>query len=189
MIWTILICTLPERHEKLKRLTATLDRQIRNYPEVAYRINDAGPSMPTGRKRNLLIDQTHSDYFSFCDDDDMVSDEYVASVMDALKRNPDVVTFNGYMTTNGRDRRNFTIELGSGYYERNNHYYRYPNHLCIFKREKVRLVRFPEIWHGEDYQFATAIHQKKLLKTEVHIEKDLYWYDFQSKPRRPLRMK
>ena len=185
MTWMILICSLPDRHEKLKRLTSILDKQL--VEGVSYKIHDAGPSMPTGRKRNQLIEQSRSEYFSFCDDDDIISDEYVSSIMRAIKHNPDVITFNGYMTTNGTDRRNFTIKLGSEYVERNGHYYRFPNHLAVFKRSKVEMVKFPELWQQEDFKWASKIHERKLLTTEVHIDKDLYWYDYISKTPRHRR--
>lgn len=181
MTFLILICTLPERATILRRLTNTLDKQKTKYNGlVDYKIHDAGRSMSTGRKRNQLIEQSQSDYFSFIDDDDMVSDVYVDSIMNVLSGNPDVVTFCGYMTTNGTDRRGFTIRLGSKYEERNGHFYRFPNHLCVFKRDKVNIVKFPELWAQEDFQWAKQIHDRILLKTEVHLNQDLYWYDFVS---------
>ncbi len=179
MKFLMLICTLPERASKLKRLTRALDNQIDKFPrEAGYMLHDAGRSMTTGQKRNQLIEQSQSTYFSFIDDDDLVSDEYVPSIMEAILKNPDVITFNGYMTTNGMKRQNFTIKLGSRYEEKNGHFYRFPNHLCVFKRDKVNMVKFPELWAQEDFQWAKQIHDRRLLKTEVHIDKDLYWYDF-----------
>lgn len=179
MKFLVLICTLPERANMLRRLIRTLDRQKAKYGGlVGYKIHDAGRSMSTGQKRNQLIEQSQSDYFSFVDDDDMISDNYVDEIYNAIQSGPDVVTFNGYMTTNGRDKKKFTIKLGSRYEERGGHYYRFPNHLCAFKREKVNMIKFPELWMQEDFQWAKQIHDRRLLRTEVHIPYDLYWYDF-----------
>lgn len=179
MTFLILICTLPERATLLRRLTHTLDKQKAKYNGlVNYKIHDAVRSMSTGMKRNQLIEQSQSDYFAFVDDDDMVSDIYVDSIYNAIQSGPDVVTFCGYMTTNGKDRRGFTIKLGSKYEERNGHYYRFPNHLCAFKRDKVNTVKFPEQWVQEDWHWAKMINDRRLLKTEVHLQNDLYWYDF-----------
>lgn len=177
----LLICTLPERAAKLKRLTQSIDKQL--VEGVSYKIHDSGRSMPTGTKRNQLIEQTQSDYFSFIDDDDVISNEYVSEIMKAIESKPDVITFNGYITTNGKDRRDFTIKLGSKYEEKNGHYYRWPNHLAVFNRDKVRHIKFPDIWQQEDYQWSRTIHERKILKTEVHIEKDLYWYNYETKTR------
>src|SRR3989337_820046 len=160
MTFLILICTLPERAQKLRRLTSTLDKQISKHPSVSYKIHDAGRSMTTGAKRNQLIEQSQSDYFSFVDDDDLVSDHYVNSIMNAIATVPDVVTFNGYMTTNGINRREFTIKLGSKYEERNGHYYRFPNHLCAFRRDKVRHVKFPNQHLQEDWIWAKELNDR-----------------------------
>jgi glycosyltransferase involved in cell wall biosynthesis len=173
----ILICTLPERYDKLKRLRRILDPQISNFSNVSLYINDAGRGMPTGTKRNHLIEQSGSDYFVFIDDDDIISDQYVLEIVKQMEYDPDVITFNGYMTTNGSNRQNFTIKLGSDYVTKDNHHYRWPNHLAVMRREKVREVKFKDIWIGEDYQWSKEIHDKKLLKTGIHIEKDLYHYD------------
>lgn len=113
MTFLILICTLPDRANKLRRLTSELDRQKVKFPgTVDYRIHPAGSSMTTGRKRNELVEQSMSDYFSFVDDDDMVSKDYIEKIMLATQKNPDVITFRGWMTTNGTNRQNFTIKLG-----------------------------------------------------------------------------
>jgi hypothetical protein len=182
MRFLILICSLPERANKLRKLTQELDKQKEKYHGlVNYKINDAGPSLPTGTKRNILIEQNHSEYFSFIDDDDHVSDRYVDLIMNALESSPDVVTFNGWYTEFGNNRRNFTIRLGSKYYEDSKdpefYYHRFPNHLSVFKRELVQKVKFPDLWQREDYIWAEQIHLRKLLKTEVHIPEMLYWYD------------
>lgn len=181
---SILIPTLnePESINFLRRLNNILDPQIARYPgHVEKVINDAGRTMPTGTKRNLLIANSEGEYFSQIDTDDLVPAYYVDELMKAIEQSPDVITFNGYMTTNGENRRNFTIELGSGYYEKNGHYYRFPNHLCAFRRSAVHSVYFDPIWNQEDYNWAKKIHDRKLLKTEVHIEKDMYHYDFRTK--------
>lgn len=177
MKFLILICTLPERANKLRRLTLELDRQKSKFTGVDYKIHDAGRAIPTGRKRNQLIEQSFSEYFSFIDDDDMVSKDYIEQIMLAIEKSPDVITFNGWMTTNGANRQDFTIRLGSKYEEKNGHYYRFPNHLCVFKREKVKHIKFPDLWQMEDYQWAKSIHDRGLLKTEIHIDADLYHYD------------
>lgn len=177
----ILIATLPDAWSvsRLKRLTNILDPQIERYNgQVDKYINPAGRSMPTGTKRNELIKGSDSDFFCFVDCDDLVPVYYVDEMMKAIDKNPDVVTFKGYMTTDGAKRENFTIKLGSNYFDRGGHYYRWPNHLTAMKRELVQNVLFPPIHKQEDYQWSKVIHERKLLRTEVHIEQDMYHYDF-----------
>jgi hypothetical protein len=179
---SILIPTLPERAQSLKRLMNILQPQVERYPgEVEIKIHDAGRSMTTGRKRNELIGLATGEYFVQIDDDDIVPMYYVNELMNAIAYSPDVVTFIGYMTTNGCNRENFVIKLGENYEKRNGVYYRFPNHLCCYKRSVVERVKFQNITQTEDYQWALEVKRQKLLKTEVHIEKDMYYYLFRSR--------
>lgn len=182
MSLAILIPTLPNRYAMLKRLQSVLLPQLRGYEDrVSIHYNDAGRSMTTGEKRNRLIAACGADYFAFVDDDDLISSYYVKEMLNALEKGPDVVTFIGHMTTDGLNRRDFTIKLGEKYEERNGHYYRFPNHLCAFRKDLVKHVKFPHISQQEDYKWAKQIHDLKLLKYEVHINKEMYHYDFRTK--------
>ncbi len=177
-----MICTLPERFERLKRLMHVLKSQVEPYGDrIEIKTHDAGRSMPTGQKRNELIAMSSGDYFCFIDDDDMVTGNYVQSIMDAISSSPDVVTFCGWMTTNGQYPVDFKIGLNEKYEERNGMYYRYPNHLCVFRRAAIADVSFPHVWNMEDYQFATEIHSRRLCQLEVHIPEKIYHYQFSSK--------
>lgn len=180
---SILIPTLNEPFyiRKLERLLAVLKPQLRQYDGlVDYVINDAGRSMTTGEKRNLMVAQSTSDYFVFIDSDDLISDDYLNQVMFSLSKEPDCVTMCGWMTTDGRDKRNWTIKLGSDYTEVNKHYYRWPNHIAVMKRSIVGHVKFPHKVTGEDYEWSKKIRDLGLLKTEVHITKQIYFYDYVS---------
>ena len=128
-----------------------------------------------------MIKNSEGEYFVFIDSDDVVPAYYVDELMKAIEQGPDVVTFIGYMTTDGVRRENFTIKLGSDYVSRGGHHYRWPNHLACMRRDKVEHVKFPDIWEREDYLWSRQIHEQRLLQTEVHITKDLYWYDCISK--------
>lgn len=186
MILSILIPTLPERYHLLKRLTSLLERTKTDQVEI--RIHDAGRGvMTTGEKRNKLIEAATGEYFCFVDDDDMVPEYYISEMLKAIESKPDVVTFIGYMTTDKANRQNFTIKLGSEYVTRNNHHYRFPNHLCAFKRELVKHRKFPHTNIGEDYLWAVGL--QPLLKTEVHINKEMYIYEFDSKKNKPARIR
>jgi glycosyltransferase involved in cell wall biosynthesis len=177
---SILICTLPEERNiaKLARLRAILGPQLCDVVEV--RQHEGGREVPTGTKRNELIDNCEGEYFCFVDDDDILAPTYVQDILKALESRPDVVTFNGWMTTNSKSRVDFVIKLGEGYEERDGKYYRWPNHLAVIRKSAVRGIRFEPIWMGEDYIWSKQIRDLGLLKTSVHIEKELYHYDFES---------
>jgi glycosyltransferase involved in cell wall biosynthesis len=182
---SILIPTLnePESIRYLARLRSILDPQVAKYPgQCEIRIHDAGRSMPTGTKRNELIHNSEGEYFSQIDCDDVVPNYYVDELMIGINKGVDVISFVGFITTDGHSRKEFTIRLGERYEERNGRYYRYCNHLCCFKRSAVDRVKFRPIWQQEDYHYATEIRDKKLLKSEHHIDnKWMYHYQYVTK--------
>lgn len=179
MSLSILIPTLPERARQLQRLRLNLDKQAARFPgEVEIRIHDQGRSMTTGEKRNSLVTQAWGTHIVFIDDDDTIVSTYVEDLMIALKSDPDCVTFNGWMTTNGAHRVDFIIKLGEKYEERGGKYYRFPNHIVPIRKSIAQSVKFPHVSQGEDYKWALEIHNRGLIKTSVHIDKQLYHYDF-----------
>lgn len=174
---SILIPTLPGREHHLNSLLANINLQKRNY-SLEVLIDDRGREIPTGTKRNDLISRSNAEYIWFIDDDDSIHYNAIELVFNALSNNPDVVTFNGFMTTNGRRKERFLIRLGSDYKKMAGIYYRYPNHICPMKRELIKDVKFPNIYHGEDYQWATAIHDKGILQTQEVITEEIYHYKY-----------
>ncbi len=185
---SILVCTLPERKHYMDKLYSFFHNHgvspggyTGSLGGVEVLSDCRGREIPTGTKRNDLIQQCTGDYFCFVDDDDIVNDDYVINIMEATRSNPDVITFQGWMTTNGNHRVNWVIKLGEAYEERNGMYYRWPNHLCVFKKSLVQHIKFPDIWLGEDYQWSVKVKDSNLLQSEVHIEKQLYHYDFKTK--------
>jgi hypothetical protein len=49
------------------------------------------------------------------------------------------------------------------------------------RRACVERVKFPDIWQQEDYQWSKVIHERKLLRKEFFIDKDMYWYQYVTK--------
>lgn len=181
---SLLIPTLPDHNSQqyLRRLNAIIDPQISRYG-VEKLIDDRGKHITTGAKRNDLIKNSDGDYFAFIDCDDIVSNDYVAKIIEGIERERDVVTFCGKMTTNGAHKVDFVIQLGEKYEERGGKYYRFPNHLTAMRRDLVDKIKFPNVWQGEDYQWAKRIHDLGILKTEHHIPDQLYHYDFRTNKR------
>lgn len=180
---SILIPTLPDDRSRtfLKRMNLILDRQIaRHHGQVEKCIDDRGKHIPTGTKRNDLINYASGDYHVFVDVDDWVASNYVDLIMEGIEKGVDVVTMQGWMTTNGGHHVDWIIKLGERYEERGGKYYRFPNHLCAFRSDLVSHIKFPAIWKGEDFQWAKKVHDSKVLKTEHHIEKQIYHYMYVS---------
>lgn len=175
---SILIPCLPDTDSQnyLKRLLKSLP--VTEGVEILT--DDSPKEIPTGTKRNNLVSRAQGEYICQIDCDDVVPEYYVSELLKAIESKPDVVTFNGFMTTNATNRKNFVIKLGEKYEERNGVYYRYPNHLTGFRKELVQHIKFRPIWIQEDYFYATEIRDRRLLKTSVHIDKIMYHYDYKT---------
>ena len=159
-----------------------LTPQLTDEVEVLTDIDDG--QMTTGKKRNNLIQRAKGDYVVFVDDDDEVASSYVDDILQAAQQDADCIVFSGWMTTNGIMRRDFHLSIHHPYtaVTRNGkeEYLRYPNHITPIKRAIASMVQFPNQVIGEDYIWATAIHNQGLLKSEVKIHKMLYHYRYQT---------
>ncbi len=185
MTLSVLICTIQGREGYLTRLLQELVQQKAKLPvqitdEVEIIVESDNGAMSTGRKRNYLIGKSTGKYIVFVDDDDMIAPTYIADILEAAQKNPDVIVFNGIMTTNGKDERKWYISREYGYEAKDGAYYRYPNHIVPVRREIAVKFPFQDIKIGEDYLYATAMHNAKVLQTEVKIEKELYHYQFRT---------
>lgn len=182
IVLSILIPTMPKRIGLLNRLLKVLNAQVTDEVEILTYSDDG--RITTGRKRNDLIQQAQGKYVVFVDDDDMVADTYINDILGAAKHNPDCITFRGWMTTDNRSKTEFRLSINypysEGWYEGKMIYFRYPNHITPIKKEIAIKVQFPNVSIGEDYSYATQLHKLGLLKTEVHIQKELYFYLYQS---------
>lgn len=181
MILSILIPTLLNRESMLKSLLNDIYNQayaLDNVNDIEVIIDDRDNSISTGEKRNDLISRAMGKYIWFIDDDDAILPYSIKEVMNGCLKNVDVITFNGFMTTDGRNREDFVIRLGEQYEKRNGVYYRFPNHICPIKKSLISNIKFPNIFFGEDYAWAKIINDERILKTEHIINKDIYHYKF-----------
>jgi GT2 family glycosyltransferase len=182
----ILIPSVPERAEKLKALKANLMNQILASEldiSISTYVTESfvRGGLKIGNKRQHLVQNANAEYVVFIDDDDFVSDDYVSEIVKALESKPDVVTFNGNITTDGREHRRWEIKVGNDYIEANNIYYRPPNHMCPIKTEIAKFVGYnSDLSIEEDYDYCVRLKNSNLIKNSIHINKDLYHYDYKT---------
>jgi hypothetical protein len=174
---SVLIPTLPESKHYLDRILGDLGT-IPEGVELVIDARDRG--IPTGTKRNDMIQRAKGTHVVHVDCDDRVDPQYINLILEALKSDPDCVTFCGtYVDViNNNYKQDWTIKLGEKYEARGNHIYRWPNHLAVMRKSLIERVKFPDVWRGEDYTWSKQIAEMGLLKTEVHIPKQLYHYLF-----------
>jgi glycosyltransferase involved in cell wall biosynthesis len=179
MMLSILIPTISKRIGFLTPLLEELKKQI-GESKVEILV-DSDERKTTGEKRNNLKSKASGKYIIYLDDDDEPAKYYISELLKGCDSDSDCIVFNGYMTTNGRSKTNFIIRLGEKYEQRHGVYYRYPNHICAFKKELVKDIHFPHKFSGEDFEWATKVRDSRVLKTQYIIEKDLYHYRFITK--------
>lgn len=130
-----------------------------------------------GYKRNTMVDMAQGRFVQFVDDDDRIDPDMFRLVLDATAGNPDVVTFLAAVSLNGN--RPKTCHYSLDYVEDRNTqhgYERIPNHICAIRRDLARQVSYPHVAYGEDSGYSRLL--RPLLKTEHHIDKVLYMYDY-----------
>lgn len=172
-ILSVLIPTVPGREIKLASVLHRIESQWRSDVEVIVGYDER--TMTIGEKRNRMIAAASGEYVTFVDDDDMVTTDYLDTIVQGLLTRPDVLTYRvlvkGYGPTKiciyGLALANENVPHG---------YHRRPNHLMVWKRSIAASVPFPHVKIGEDTQWADAI--QRLATREVALDNVLYHYQF-----------
>lgn len=174
---SICICTTSARSEIIKPLLQSLHEQATDEVEVLI---DAHETDNVGKKRNRLLLQASGEYVVAIDSDDHIAPNYIALILDAIKTHPDCVGINGFITTDGANKRLWYISIDfKRWFTMGAAYYRTPNHISPIRRELALKAMFPEIAFAEDHEFSVRVFP--FLKTEVKIKQPIYHYDFWNK--------
>lgn len=183
---SILIPSLISRKRYLDELSEVLKPQVlQNQNDVEVLINLDNGESSIGRKRNDLISSATGDYIAFVDDDDLVSNDYIPLLLNAIDKSPDVVGIHLLMTVDN-------VLKGLTYHSLNyktwfnkqsiipniNCYFRNPNHLNPIKKDIIKNVKFLEINMGEDRDYSQKI--LPLINSEVYIPEPIYLYRVRS---------
>lgn len=191
--WSICIPTVPERRGKLQRcLDRILPQVVTAYGDVEVLVHETPLAEgfdsvinSIGQKRNTLLASSHADYVSFVDDDDLVSKNYVSSILSCLNNvvEPDVVTFQVAALIKEKAGTNITtvltrFNLDYGHRETPDGFERLPNHVGVWRR--ALCLPYQEVMKGEDteWSYRMSYEQKKrgVPYTHISIEEPLYEY-------------
>jgi len=171
---SILTSTIPGREAQLAELIEKLGKQIGDLP-VEHLVFRDNRRRLNGAKRQALVDIARGDYWAFVDDDDDVSDDYVARLLKATESNADVLTFRQRAVYNGVESEvHFGINNQDAPFNPNGITLRAPWHVCAWKRERVRDCVFGEMAYNEDTVWC---HQaRKRARTAHHVDAVLHTY-------------
>lgn len=181
---SILICTLPKRHNLFQSLLHDLYNQIGNsHVEVIWDDNEFDS---IGEKRNRLLNKAKGKYLCFVDDDDSVSKNYIDRLLWASSFDKDCASLRGVITTDGENPLIFEHSIRYKEWKTNKPgesphataYERFPNHLNMIRSSIAKKFKFAEINHGEDFDWSKKIHESGLIKTEQQIPDIIYLYKY-----------
>ncbi len=190
---SVLIPTTRRRKPYLERLLNQIKHQIGDYNALTSNriglyifsdievIIDRCESCKIGAKRNYLLELATGEYTCFIDDDDRISDNYFALILEAIKTNPDCVSLRGIMTVDGANPQMFEHSIRYRAYATTTNpikYERYPNHLNTIRADISKRFKFVHKNWGEDTDWATEIFRAGAIKTEAYIDDILYYYDY-----------
>lgn len=176
MTWDILVASIEHRTDMLDALLGELERQL--VPGVGVIVFRDNLETALSNKCQRLLESSTAEYVSFVDDDDMVAEDYVQAIMEALKQNPDYVGFNVLYTVDGNPQLPALHSLKhGGWRSEADALYRDISHLNPIRRELA--LRSP--WTGRDdhvcdAQWAAGLREQGCVKTEVYIPRDMYHY-------------
>lgn len=138
--------------------------------------------MSIGEKREVLYLNSAGLYSWQIDDDDDISPGSISKIMEALRQNPDCITFKELCTINGKQQlSNHSLKYADWADNQDGYdYVRTPYMKDVIRTEIAKSVPVPHIRFGEDHAWSRAL--KPNLKTEVHIDNIVYLYQHESKP-------
>lgn len=180
MLLSICICTIASRKHLLARLLAELKQQQTDQVEI---LTDDDEVKTIGEKRNNLVSRCTGEYVVFIDDDDLVSKQYVKSILEALETKPDCVGISGIVTLNGSYGNHMYISSKYSTWSRGDKVsYRPPGHLSPIRTDIVKTIPFKHINLGEDVDFSNRLVESGLIKSEVTLHQvPLYHYLYVNK--------
>lgn len=185
---TILIPSIPERFEQLQYLLGEIALQdVNNEVEVIVLMDNMKRSI--GAKRTNLLDLAQGRYLTMIDDDDDIAEDYIPTVLEAIKENKDVITYKQLSSINGES---FTVTFGIKNQNEAAHKVegvfadikRKAWHCCVWKREIVKGCFFTDTNYGEDAIFSDTATANAI--TETHIDKIMHYYNYSSENTRAV---
>lgn len=188
-VLSILIPTIEERKEQCSKLLERLNKLSEPYGEYVEIISICdNKEMSIGEKRQLLHESASGDYIFSLDDDDDIDDDFIPLIFNALCADiddlfiPDCITFEERINIDGRiQTSNHSLKYDSwqdgvdGF-----DYVRTPFFKSVIRRDIALQVPVKPMRYSEDADWAARIYP--LLHTEVHIQKELYYYTHVSSP-------
>jgi len=184
ILLSILIPTVIGREEQLNKLCNIVGNQILPFGDTVdiFCISD-NKEMTIGEKRESLYNQSKGLYSWQIDDDDSIAPNAIELILNAIRSNPEVscITFREKCTMNGEYKSsNHSLKYSQWMDNSDGYdYVRSPFYKDVIRTDIAKSVPFKKIRYNEDEQFANDLYPH--LKDEIHIEEELYYYNYEPK--------
>lgn len=169
---SVLIATIGRRNDQFENLMRHLTLWAEGLPVEFVAYWNTGERL-IGEIRQALLEEARGEYVCFVDDDDWLPEDYFTLILPALTA--DYVGFNVELLETGR---HIALAYHSLRYpnwsQDDKGFYRNVTHLNPIKRDIARQVSYAAQGIGEDAAWARQV--APLLKTEVYLDKVLYYY-------------
>ena len=132
-----------------------------------------------GAKRNQLINQANGRFVVFVDDDDWVSQNYVAKILKAIQQQEqaDCISFAGEITFRGKHPKKMIHSVRfKEWHCSGGEYLRPPCHITPVRRDIAARYPFAEVDFAEDMDWTLRMSRDAVLATEAVIDDVLYFY-------------
>jgi hypothetical protein len=179
-VWTILTPTIGRRRLLFEGLAEVLVPQLGKAEGlvewIAY-YNNGWPSL--GEIRQSLLTAATGEYVSFIDDDDMVPDDFVETILRALSDgyNPDVIGFKVRYTSNGQEGPECICSIGNDPGDGDGVMHRDLTHVQPVRTDLAQLGDFRRGW-PEDNTWRRAV--RPFIVKERFIDREMYYYRYNS---------
>lgn len=180
---SILILTTPRRLETFfPRLIRHLEKQIGSRTDVEILGLYDNKKRTVGEKRNELIKMAKGKYLTFIDDDDRIDDTYIETILKMIEERPDAdcIVFDCITTINNDPNQvtysKYGIEFN--YHQTGNQWRGKPAHTMVWLSDITKRHSYVSKNYGEDIDW--VVRACRDIKTQVRIDKVLYYYDFNS---------
>ena len=188
ILLSILTASIPERSGQRAILAEKIAQQIGDLPVEHLSFID-NRKRTIGAKRDALLRIARGTFIAFVDDDDTVSPDYVASLVDAIKiaiaptassnDQVDVITFAQFARVNEAAAKIvFGLRQENQPFIPDTEVLRAAWHVCAWRRSVAICSHFPESNYGEDWAFAGPLN--RIARASIHLDKVLHYYRFNS---------
>jgi len=183
---SILIPTLPSRIVCFNRLINHIQQQIstsssEDKVEILALLDNKKHSV--GDKRNMLLDLATSDFITFVDDDDRLSNNYIAKILETIELNfdSDCIVYDVICTIDSGKPIycKYGIEYEYNWDVPNNKWFGKPAHTMIYNSKIAKKHRYKSINFGEDSDWVKRACLD--IKKQTRINEVLYFYDHNTK--------